>query len=49
MKLLSKKIRAKFGLQQAKVAQELAIAQRILNADTVEIEEFYSTVEFGGE
>ena len=34
-------VRLRFELQQAKIAQELAIAQRILNAETVEIEEFY--------
>ncbi len=34
-------LRLKFELQQAKIAQELAIAQRILNAKIVEIEEFY--------
>ncbi len=34
-------LRLKFELQQAKIAQELAIAQRILNAEVVEIEEFY--------
>lgn len=34
-------IRLKFELQQAQIAQELAIAQRILSAETVEIEEFY--------
>jgi hypothetical protein len=34
-------IRLKFEIQQAKIAQELAIAQRISNADVVEIEEFY--------
>jgi hypothetical protein len=34
-------IRLKFELQQAKIAQELAIAQRILDAEAVEIEEFY--------
>jgi hypothetical protein len=34
-------IRLKFELQQAKIAQELAIAQRIVDAETVEIEEFY--------
>ena len=36
-------LRMKFELQQAKIAQELAIAQRILNAEIVEIEEFYDT------
>jgi len=30
-----------FALQQARIAQELAIAKRIENADVVEIEEFY--------
>ncbi|MFT9068667.1 MAG: hypothetical protein ABF446_00035 [Acetobacter orientalis] len=30
-----------FEMKQAKVAQELAIAQRISEAETVEIEEFY--------
>ena len=34
-------LRLQFDLQQAKIAQELAIAQRILNAEVVEIEEFY--------
>jgi hypothetical protein len=34
-------IRLGFEMQQAKIAQELAIAQRISNAETVEIEEFY--------
>lgn len=34
-------IRLGFEMQQAKIAQELAIAQRILNAEVVEIEEFY--------
>lgn len=34
-------IRLEFDLKQAKIAQELAIAQRILNAEIVEIEEFY--------
>lgn len=36
-------IRAQFELQQAKIAQEMAIAQRISEAETVEIEEFYET------
>jgi len=34
-------IRLKFELQKAKIDQELAIAQRIRDAETVEIEEFY--------
>lgn len=32
-----------FEMKQAKISQELAIAQRISNAETVEIEEFYDT------
>lgn len=36
-------LRQGFELQQAKIAQELAIAHRITNAETVEIEEFYDT------
>ena len=35
------RIKMQFELQQAKIAQELAIAHRILNAEVVEIEEFY--------
>ena len=35
------KIKMQFELQQARIAQELAIAHRILNAEIVEIEEFY--------
>ncbi|MBM7324142.1 hypothetical protein JS562_13610 [Agrobacterium sp. S2] len=39
---LSKQVlRLGFDLQQAKIAQEMAIAHRIMNAETVEIEEFY--------
>ena len=34
-------IRLRFELQQAKIAQELAISERISNAEVVEIEEFY--------
>ncbi|GCE80491.1 hypothetical protein MSKU3_1966 [Komagataeibacter oboediens] len=34
-------VRLQFELKQAKIAQELAIAQRISEAETVEIEEFY--------
>jgi hypothetical protein len=35
-------LQMKFAQHQARVAQELAIARRIDNADEVEIEEFYS-------
>lgn len=34
-------IKMQFELQQARIAQELAIAHRIINAEFVEIEEFY--------
>jgi len=34
-------LRGNFDLQQAKIAQEIAIAHRITYAETVEIEEFY--------
>lgn len=36
-------LRMQFALQQARIAQELAIAKRIENAHEVEIEEFYDT------
>jgi hypothetical protein len=36
-------LQLQFAQQQAKVAQELAIARRIENAEEVEIEEFYDT------
>ncbi|GCD59762.1 hypothetical protein NBRC3280_2278 [Acetobacter pasteurianus NBRC 3280] len=39
--IAKQEIRLQFELKQAKIAQELAIAQRISDADTVEIEEFY--------
>ncbi len=39
--LSKQEMRLGFDLQQAKIAQELAIAHRITNAETVEIEEFY--------
>lgn len=35
------KIKIQFELLQAKIAQELAIAHRIINAEVVEIEELY--------
>ena len=41
-------VRLRFELQQAKIAQELAIAQRISSAEIVEIEEFYD-VSAGGQ
>lgn len=40
---LKQSIRAQFDQQQARTAQELAIAERIGNADEVHIEEFYDT------
>jgi microcystin degradation protein MlrC len=39
--LSKQELRLGFDLQQAKIAQEMAIAHRIMNAETVEIEEFY--------
>lgn len=36
-------VKMRFALQQARIAQELAIAKRIENAEEVEIEEFYDT------
>ncbi|GCE89418.1 hypothetical protein MSKU15_1019 [Komagataeibacter diospyri] len=39
--LAKQEARLQFELKQAKIAQELAIAQRISEAETVEIEEFY--------
>lgn len=39
--IAKQEIRLQFELKQAKIAQELAISQRIADADTVEIEEFY--------
>lgn len=36
-------LKMQFALQQARIAQELAIAKRIENAQEVEIEEFYDT------
>ncbi len=40
---LKQSIRAQFDQQQARTAQELAIAERISNADEVHIEEFCDT------
>lgn len=39
--LSKQELRLGFDMQQARIAQELAIAHRITNAETVEIEEFY--------
>ena len=36
-------LQMQFAQQQARIAQELAIARRIDNAEEVEIEEFYDT------
>lgn len=41
-------IKIQFELQQARIAQELAISRRIDNAEEVEIEEFYDTSGKGG-
>lgn len=39
--ITKQEMRLQFEQKQAKIAQELAIAQRISEAETVEIEEFY--------
>ncbi|MCQ1855379.1 hypothetical protein [Neorhizobium galegae] len=39
--IAKQELRLGFDMQQARIAQELAIAHRITNAETVEIEEFY--------
>jgi hypothetical protein len=39
--IAKQELRLSFDLQQAKIAQELAIAHRITYAETVEVEEFY--------
>ncbi|NTI16100.1 hypothetical protein G6L29_10680 [Agrobacterium rhizogenes] len=39
--IAKQELRLGFDMQQARIAQELAIANRIMNAETVEIEEFY--------
>mgnify|MGYP001483819426 FL=1 len=39
--IMKQEMRLQFEQKQAKIAQELAIAQRISEAETVEIEEFY--------
>jgi|GEM_PF-2254427 len=39
--LAKQELKLDFDLKKAKIAQELAIAQRITNAEVVEIEEFY--------
>lgn len=39
--LAKQELRGQFEHQQARIAQELAIAQRIANAEEVEIEEYY--------
>ena len=41
-------LQMQFAQHQARVAQELAIAKRIENAEEVEIEEFYDTFGKGG-
>lgn len=39
--IAKQELRLGFDMQQARIAQELAIVHRITNAETVEIEEFY--------
>jgi len=41
--LAKQNLQMQFAQQQARIAQELAIARRIDNAEEVEIEEFYDT------
>lgn len=41
--IVKQNLQMQFAQQQARIAQELAIARRIDNAEEVEIEEFYDT------